>query len=103
MRRQGANRKGGRNPSGNARRQWAAAVVQKAAPKIVESLIEAAGALGQPAPKFPVKPPTCGLEEDEDESLAALLLRLLRTPESGENHEAGTDTMASARQNPSVG
>jgi len=70
-------------------------VVQKAAPKIVESLIEAAGTLGQPAPKFSARPPTCGPEEGEDESLAALLLRLLRTPETGEESDTGANARTS--------
>ena len=103
MPKRGATSKRRRNRSASARRQWAAAVVQKAAPKIAESLIEAAGALGEPAPKFPAKPPTCGLEEEEDESLAALLLRLLRTPETCEDSDAGASAMTFASQNPSVG
>jgi len=99
----GATSKRRRNRSASARRQWAAAVVQKAAPKIEGSLIEAAGVLDEHAPKFPAKPPTCGLEEDEDESLAALLLRLLRTPETRANSDAGANAMTFASQNPSVG
>jgi len=84
----GAKPKRSRNRRSDELRQWAAAVVQKATPKIVESLIEAAGLLGESAPAFPTKPPNRELEEVEDESLAALLLRLLRTPETGENSDA---------------
>ena len=90
-----ANLKGRRNRGVDEQQQWATAVVQKAAPKIVKSLIDAAGALGQPAPKFPAKPPTSSSEGGEDESLAALLLRLLRTPETGEDSDAGANARTS--------
>jgi hypothetical protein len=86
--------------------QWAAAVVKKATPKIAESLIEAAESLPRPTPTSPSKSASHGPAEEEDESLAALLLRLLRTPDTGENR--GTEgpaapAGASASENPSVG
>ena len=98
----GANLKRSRS---DTQRQWAA-VVQKATPKIVESLIEAAESLGERAPTLPARPANGGAEEVEDESLAALLLRFLRTPETGGNSgtEAAANTaMTSGRENPSVG
>ena len=61
--------------------EWAAAVVRKATPSIVESLMEAVRACGVPQAKC-----QCALararaeEEHKDEPLAALLLRLLRAP-----------------------
>jgi hypothetical protein len=48
----------------------------------VDCLIEAAESLGDRAPKLPSTPVDGVVEEVEDESLAALLLRFLRTPES---------------------
>ena len=101
----GANLKRSRNRRSDTQRQWAA-VVQKATPKIVESLIEAAESLGERAPAFPTKPANGGVENVEDESLAALLLRFLRTPESGGNSgtEAAANTaMTYGSENPSVG
>jgi len=97
----GANLKRSR---GDTQRQWAA-VVQKATPKIVESLIEAAESLAVRAPTLPAKPANGGAEEVEDESLAALLLRVLRTPETGENSGMGTGNTAVTFDsvNPSVG
>ncbi|MFI5088466.1 MAG: hypothetical protein ACHP7P_00235 [Terriglobales bacterium] len=104
MPKRGANLKRGRNRRSGTQRQWAA-VVQKATPKIVESLIEAAGSLGERAPTLPAKPANGGAEEVEDESLAALLLRFLRTPETGENSgtEAGNTAVTFDSVNPSVG
>jgi hypothetical protein len=99
---QGANLKGRRNHSGNEW-QWAAAVVRKATPRIIESLIEAAASLSEGRQTSAGKPASRGPDEVEDESLAALLLRLLRTPETGENSDAAANTMTSASQNPSVG
>jgi hypothetical protein len=96
----GANRKPSRD-----RRQWAA-VVQKATPKIVESLIVAAESLGECAPTLPASRANGGAEEVEDESLAALLLRFLRTPETGGNsgtEEAGNTAVTFDSVNPSVG
>ena len=98
-----ANLKGRRNRDVNGQQQWAAAVVRKAMPKIMESLIEAAASLGERRQPLPSEPASQAPEEVEDESLAALLLRLLRTPESGANRDAAANTMTSASQNPSVG
>lgn len=101
-----ANWKRSRNPRSDERRQWAAAVVQKATPKIVESLIEAAESLGEGRQTSQSKPASHGGEEGEEESLAALLLRLLRTPDTGENsgpENAGANAVTTASENPSVG
>ena len=98
----GANLKRSRS---DTQRQWAA-VVQKATPKIVESLIEAAESLGERAPTLPARPANGGTEEVEDESLAALLLRFLRTPENGGNsgtEEAGNTAVTFDSVIPSVG
>jgi hypothetical protein len=81
-------------------------VVQKATPKIVESLIEAAESLADGRHTCPSRPASRGTEEGEEESLAALLLRLLRTPDTGENivpENAGMNAPTSASKNPSVG
>jgi hypothetical protein len=99
----GANLKRNRKRSGNEQRHWAAAVVRKAMPKITEGLIEAAASLGERPQTSESKPSSHEPEEAEDESLAALLLRPLRTPEAGENSDAGTDAMTAASENPSVG
>ena len=101
-----AHWKPSRNPRSDERRQWAAAVVQKAAPKIVDSLIEAAESLGERGQTSQSKPASHGAEEGEGESLAALLLRLLRTPDTGENsglEDAGAHAVTTASENPSVG
>ena len=82
MPKRGASLKRSRNRRSDTQRQWAA-VVQKATPKIVGSLIEAAESLGESAPTLPTRPANGGAEEVEDESLAALLLRFPRTPETG--------------------
>jgi len=100
------NLKQNRGRRSNERRQWAAAVVKKATPKIVESLIEAAGSLGERMQTSESKPASHGSGEGEDESLAALLLRLLRTPDTGENggtEGTAANAAASASENPSVG
>ena len=99
-----ANLKRGRNRRSDTQRQWAA-VVQKAMPRIVESLIEAAESLGERPPTLPAKPANGGAEEVEDESLAALLLRFLRTPETGggSGTEAGNTAVTFDSVNPSVG
>ncbi len=94
----GANLKRRRHRGANERRQWAAAVVQKAMPGIMESLIEAAS-LGEGRPALPSRPACHGPDEGEDESLAALLLRLLRTPETAEDSDTGADQMTSASEN----
>ena len=101
----GANLKRSRSRRSDAQRQWAA-VVQKATPKIVESLIEAAESLGERAPTLPARPANGGTEEVEDESLAALLLRFLRTPENAGNsgtEEAGNTAVTFDSVIPSVG
>ncbi len=86
-----------RDRSGNER-QWAEAVVRKAMPRIMESLIDAAAFLGERSPALPGRPARHGPDEVEDESLAALLLRLLRTPDA-ENSDTGADQMTSASEN----
>ncbi len=103
MPKRGANPK--RSRRSDTQRQWAA-VVQKATPKIVESLIEAAESLGERAPAFPTKLADGGAENVEDESLAALLLRFLRTPEADRNsgtEQAGNTAVTFDSVNPSVG
>jgi len=95
-----------RSRGNNERRQWAAAVVKKATPTIVESLIDAAEALGEPTPAHQSKPASHSSEEGEDESLAVHLLRLLRTPDTVENSQtddAGANAVTTAGENPSVG
>ena len=105
MPKRGVNLKRSRNRCSDRQLQWAA-VVQKATPKIVESLIEAAELLGERASTLPTKPANDGAEKVEDESLAALLLRFMRTPESGGNSgakAAANTAMTSGSENPSVG
>jgi hypothetical protein len=105
MLKRGAKQKSGRNLRGDMHRQWEA-VVQKAAPKIVESLIEAARSLGDRAPTLPAGPANGAAEEVEDESLAALLLRFLRTPESSginATQAAGNTAVTFDSENPLVG
>jgi hypothetical protein len=100
-----ANLKRSRNRGTDERRQWAAALVQKATPKIVECLIEAAESLADGRQTSPSKPASHGAEEGEEESLAALLLRLLRTPDSGEGsgpENAAAKGATTASENPSV-
>jgi hypothetical protein len=75
------NRSPGKSLRSGVRRQWEK-VLQKAAPKIVDCLIEAAESLGERAPLLPAMPANGIVEEVEDESLAAMLLRFLRAPES---------------------
>jgi hypothetical protein len=98
----GANLKRRRNRSGKER-EWAAAVVRRATPGIIESLVEAAASLGEGRQTSPGKPASRGPDEVEDESLAALLLRLLRMPETGQDRDAGASVTTFARENPSVG
>jgi hypothetical protein len=86
--------------------QWAAAVVQKATPKIVESLLEAAELLGEGRLGSQSQPASHGAEKAAEESLAALLLRLLRTPDTSESsgpEDAAAKVATSASENPSVG
>lgn len=103
--RQSANRKRSRSRGVNELSQWASSVVKKATPKIAQSLIEAAELLGQPAQLSSGKSSQAPAEE-EDESLAAMLLRLLRTPDTGENSRAQNNAgspAACGSENPSVG
>ena len=106
MPRHRANRKRSHSRGRNELSQWAASVVKKATPKIAQSLIEAAELLGQPAQPSYSKSASQAPAEEEDESLAAMLLRLLRTPDTGENpgaqNNAGS-TAACGSENPSVG
>ena len=81
MPKRGASLKRSRSRRSDTQSRWAA-VVQKAMPKIVASLIEAAESLGAPPPALPARPSNGNAEEVEDESLAALLLRFLHTPET---------------------
>lgn len=88
--------------SSSERRQWATAVVKKATPKIVKSLIEAAASVEEESPKAVSLTPG----QEEDEALAAILLRLLRPPDTQQNN--GTEntpapTAAPSSENPSVG
>jgi len=69
-------------------------------------LIEAAESFASPAQvsygQSASQPPA----EEEDESLAAMLLRLLRAPDTGENTgapDSAAPSAASASRNPSVG
>ncbi len=84
-------------------RQWIAAMVKKATPKIVKSLIEAAESLDEPKLRTQDQPARHASEEPQDESLAALLLRLLRTHENGGAENLAATTPATGSQNPSVG
>lgn len=62
--------------------KWAAAVVKKATPKILESLVKAAQQCGNLRPQAQAPShATSASEEHKDESLAAMLLRLLREGE----------------------
>lgn len=100
----GANQRSSRRLRSRVQRQWAA-VIQKATPKIVDCLIEAAESLGDCAPTLPATPVNGIVEEAEDESLAALLLRFLRTPEtSGINalQPVGNTAVTFESENPLV-
>jgi len=77
-------------------RQWATAVVRRAMPRIVESLIEAAVSLDERRHVSPDRPDSQAASDGEDESLAALLLRLLRAPEPVEDSDVGAGPMRSA-------
>jgi hypothetical protein len=99
--RPGAKSTRGRN--GSDRQQWATAVVRRAMPRIVESLIEAAVYLDECRHVSPDRPNSHAAPDGEDESLAALLLRLLRAPESAEDSDVGAGQMSSASKNESVG
>jgi len=89
--------------SNGERRQWAAAVVKKATPRIVKSLIDAAASVEEvPSSKTVARTPG----EEEDEALAAILLRMLRPPDASEKN--GTENpapqpAAPGSENPSVG
>ena len=99
-----AHQKSGKRLGSGARRQWER-VLQKAAPKIVDCLIEAAESLGERAPVLPAMPANGILEEVEDESLAAMLLRFLRTPESSGINPAlpaGSTAVTFESENPLV-
>jgi hypothetical protein len=81
-------------------------VVKKATPKIAQSLIEAAESLSKPIQTSYSKSASPAQAEQEDESLAAMLLRLLRTPDTGEKggtQERAAPAAACASENPSVG
>lgn len=104
MPKRGANQRSSRRLRSRVQRQWAA-VIQKATPKIVDCLIEAAESLGDCAPTLPATPVNGIVEEAEDESLAALLLRFLRTPEtSGINalQPVGNTAVTFESENPLV-
>jgi len=80
-------------------------VLQKAIPKIVDCLIEAAESLGDRAPKLPATSANGIVEEVEDESLAAMLLRFLQTPESSglsASHLEGSTAVTFESENPLV-
>ena len=97
-------------PGGNPRRRhneelrrWVTAMVQKATPKIAKSLIEAAEWLDEPKLRPQDQTARHAPEGPQDESLAGLLLRLLRTHENGGTENVAATTSAPASQNPSVG
>ena len=96
-------------PSGNPKRhneelrQWITAMVKKATPKIVKSLIEAAESLDAPKPQPQNQPASHAPDEPQDESLAALLLRLLRAGENGGTDNVAATMSATVSENPSVG
>ena len=89
----GGKAKRSRNRASKQPREgWAARVVRQATPKIIDSLIEAAESVREPTLKSQEfeRNPDC--EQVEDESLAAMLLRLLRTPDTDEEDDpAGID------------
>lgn len=94
-----------RKPARHTCDPWAA-VVEKATPRIVECLIEAAQKVGTRAPIFPAQPPTGGAQEVEDESLAALLLRFLHAPESSgasPSQAPGSTAVTFESENPMLG
>jgi hypothetical protein len=69
-------------------------------------LIQAAESLAEGRQVFPTHPASQGAEEGNEESLAALLLRLLRTPDTDENcgpQNAGVNAATAASENTSVG
>lgn len=104
MPKRAANQRSGKRVRGGVRRQWEK-VLQKAAPKIVDCLIEAAESLGARAPMLPAMPANGIVEEVEDESLAAMLLRFLRTPESSgisQTLPAGSTAVTFESENPLV-
>jgi hypothetical protein len=69
--------------------EWAAAVVKKAMPKMVESLIKAAQQCSESRAKAE------GAKGDEEgESLTALLLRLLKTSPAHEGSAGAKETAA---------
>lgn len=105
MSRSRANLKRSRKARGSGVSQWAASVVKKATPKIAQSLIEAAESLSEPGSLPYSKSASQFPGEDEDESLAAMLLRLLRTPDTGESSGSpDSATLGGVRsENPSVG
>jgi hypothetical protein len=94
--------------------QWAGAVVNKALPKIVRSLVQAAESLDEtpPAPLLPQPGKTSSVvgrassakssEEPQDESLAALLLRLLRSGENSKTENSRTSAV-NIKENSSLG
>ena len=104
MPKRSASRKPSRGIRSDTKRQWSA-VIEKAMPKIVDCLIEAAESLGERAPLLPAMPANGVVEEVEDESLAALLLRFLRTPETSgiiATQPAGSTAVTFESENPLV-
>ena len=100
-----ASVKHSRNRRNDERRQWAAAVVRRATPRIVENLVESAELLADGRQSSPSRPASRTVEDGEEESLAALLLRLLRTPDTREDsgpEYAGTNAATTGSDNPSV-
>ena len=91
-----------KHPRFSDERGWAAAVVKKATPSMVKALAEAAELLGEPARAPQRKPASPVTEEPKDESLAAFLLRLLRSAESAGKENSGTSA-AATKENSSVG
>lgn len=70
-------------------------------PQLVKALSEAAELLGQPAPVQQPNVVTLATEEPQDESLAALLLRLLRAEENT-GKENSKQRAAAIKENSSV-
>ena len=94
-----------RNPGRDTQDQWAA-VVEKATPRIVESLIEAAQKLGARAPVVSPQLAAGDAQEVEDESLAALLLRFLHSSETNgtsSSQAPGSTAVTFESENPMLG
>jgi hypothetical protein len=92
-----------RRQHNNELRQWATAIVKKATPKMVKSLMEAAESLHDCMSRPANRQPTQAPKEPQDESLAALLLRLLHTGDHGETENVASTAPQTVSENPSLG